>query len=73
MNLTQTRRMMLLPLTRRVVPREIIKTVGLWTFVDLDQRALFGTMVTYNEEIRTDKCWCLHEKLGSFSIFDRLA
>ena len=73
MNLTQTRRMTLLPLTRRVVPRERINTVGLWTFVDSDQRALFGTMVTYDEEIRTDKCWCLHEKLGSFSIFDRLA
>jgi hypothetical protein len=55
MNLTQTRRMMLLPLTRRVVPREIINTVSLWTFVDSDQRALIGTMLTYDEEIRTDK------------------
>ena len=55
MNLTQTRRMILLPLTRSVVPQEIINTVGLWTFVDLGQRALFGTMVTYDEEIRTDK------------------
>jgi uncharacterized protein YodC (DUF2158 family) len=73
MNLTQTRRMTLLHLARRVVPRESINIVGLWTFVDSDQRALFGTMVTTMRRSEQTSAGVSMKSWDHFSIFDGLA